>query len=79
MDEISCRHSQNFTEQSTEFKRENSELDQIHGKMSTSNPLKRSKRALKIKKQLKLLKQIGKKKSKLLKKVLALKKAGLDF
>ena len=80
LDEISCQHSQNVTEQSTEFKRENSELlNQMPGKMTTSNAYDRSKKALKIKLQLKLLKQIGKKKSKFLQKVLTLKKAGMDF
>ena len=79
LDEFACQHSQNFTEPSTEFKRENSELDQIHGQMLVSTHVKCPKRDRKIKKQLKLLKQIGKKKAKLMRKVHALRKAGLDF
>ena len=42
--EFSCQHSQNATDQSTECKRENSEIqNQSPGQMSTSNPYKRSK------------------------------------
>ena len=78
--EFPCEHSQNVTEQSTEIKPENSDfLQQEADRMLGQRPFRKIKKVLKVKKKLKLLKQISKKRAKLLKKMLALKKKGMKI